>query len=170
ALIQLCHQRAGRQDGSGPRPQLIIKASLDTLAGTAGSPAGELESGVPVPSETVRRIACDAAITRITGMNELDLEISRASRTIPPSTRTALVNRDRHCIVAGCDRPPKWCDAHHLRHWSDGGLTKLGNLLLLCRQHHRMVHEDGFELRHESNGRWKLIPPTRRIDHHARSA
>ena len=170
ALIQLCHQRAARQDGAGPRPQLIIKASLDTLAGTAGSPAGELESGTPVPAETVRRLACDAAITRITGLGELDGEVSRASRTIAPSTRTALVHRDRHCVAGACDRPANWCDGHHLRFWSEGGATNLTNLVLLCRQHHRMVHEEGFQLRRESPNRWVLIPPPRRIAQKARSA
>ena len=170
ALIQLCYQRAARGDGSGPRPQLIIKASLDTLAGTAGSPAGEMESGVPVPAETVRRLACDAAITRITGAGELEGEVSRASRTIPPSTRTALVHRDRHCVAGSCDRPANWCDGHHLRFWSEGGPTALTNLVLLCRQHHRMVHEGGFQLRQEGPGRWVLVPPTRRIAARARSA
>ena len=170
ALIQLCHQRAGRQDGTGPRPQLIIRANLDTLAGTAGAPAGELESGTPIPAETVRRLACDAAITRIIGAGELDVEISRAARTIPPSTRTALVHRDRHCVAGSCDRPPSWCDAHHRRHWSDGGRTTLANLVLLCRVHHNMVHEQGYELRQDTSGRWKLIPPMHRTEHHARSA
>ena len=52
--------------------------------------------------------------------------------------------RDRHCQFPGCDRPPAWCDGHHLRHWIDGGETKLSNLILLCRRHHRLVHEGGF--------------------------
>lgn len=170
ALIDLCHQGGARKDGSGPRPQLVIRASVDTLAGTAGAPAGDLEWGGPIPAETVRRLACDAALTRLTGAHEIDLEISRASRSIPPSTRRALVARDRHCVAGGCDRPPDWCDGHHRRHWSDGGPTTLANLVLLCRRHHKMVHEGGFELRAVSSGRWALVPPTRRIDAHARSA
>ena len=60
-----------RRDGSGPRPQLVIRASLDTLAGLPGAPAGELEGGGTVPAETVQRHACDSAITRITGQGEL---------------------------------------------------------------------------------------------------
>ena len=159
ALVELCHQRAGRQDGTGPRPQLVIRASLDTLAGTAGAPGGELESGTPVPAETVRRLACDAALTRITGAGEIDLEITRASRTIPPATRRALVARDKHCVAGGCDRPPDWCDGHHRRFWTDGGPTTLTNLVLLCRRHHRMVHEGGFELSQGADGRWALTRP-----------
>ena len=159
ALVELCHQRGGRHDGTGPRPQLVIRASLDTLAGTAGAPAGELESGTPVPAETVRRLACDAALTRITGAGEIDLEISRASRSIPAATRRALVARDHHCVAGGCDRPPDWCDGHHRRFWTDGGPTTLANLVLLCRRHHRMVHEGGFELQRLGDGRWALSRP-----------
>src|SRR5947209_5610214 len=99
ALVELCRQGSGsRRDGAGPRPQLIIRASFDTLAGTKGAPAGELEGGGTVPAETVQRYACDSAITRITGRGELDHELSHATRTIPASTRRALETRDRHCV------------------------------------------------------------------------
>src|ERR1700737_1292395 len=98
ALVELGRQGSGKRDGPGPRPQLIIRASLDTLAGTPGAPAGELESGGTVPAATVQRLACDSAISYIAGRGELDAEISHASRSIPPATRRALVARDRHCV------------------------------------------------------------------------
>jgi len=111
ALMELCRQASGsKRDGAGPRPQLIIRASLDTLAGTRGAPAGELEGGGTIPAETVQRQACDSAIVRITGQGELDHELNHASRTIPASTRRALEARDRHCVFPGCTRPPIWCD------------------------------------------------------------
>src|SRR5438445_1698127 len=72
---------AAKRDGAGPRPQLVIRASLDTLAGTRGAPAGELEGGGTVPAETVQRYACDSAISRITGQGELEHELNHASRT-----------------------------------------------------------------------------------------
>ncbi|HYU62750.1 MAG TPA: DUF222 domain-containing protein, partial [Verrucomicrobiae bacterium] len=73
ALVELGRQGSGsKRDGAGPRPQLIIRASLDTLAGTRGAPAGELEGGGTVPAETVQRYACDSAISRITGQGELE--------------------------------------------------------------------------------------------------
>jgi hypothetical protein len=159
ALIELCQQGgASKRDGSGPRPQLIIRASLDTLAGTPGAPAGELEGGGTVPAETVQRYACDSAITRITGAGELDHELSRASRTIPPSTRRALEARDRTCVFKGCSRPPVWCDGHHLVWWTRGGQTSLPNLALLCRPHHRLVHEGGWSLTRTKN-EWLAAPP-----------
>ena len=146
-------------DGSGPRPQLIITASVDTLAGILGAPAGRLESGATIPSATVQRYACDSAISRITGLGELEHEISHASRTIPPATRRALAARDRACVANGCGRPPAWCDGHHLVFWTKGGPTTLENLALVCRRHHRMVHEDGWELRRLAANRWVLVRP-----------
>ncbi len=170
ALIELCHRPGAKSsDGAGPRPQLVIRASIDTLAGTTGSPAGELEWGAPIPAETVRRLACDAALTRITSRGELDAETSRATRTIPPATRRALATRDRGCVAPGCGRPPDWTDAHHIKHWVHGGETTAANLVLLCRRHHRMVHEGGFRLQAVEGGRWALTPPYRR-EAHARSA
>jgi hypothetical protein len=119
ALIELCRQGSGnKRDSSGPRPQLIIRASLDTLAGMRGAPAGELEGGATVPAETVQRHACDTALIRITGQAELEHELSHASRTIAPSTRRALESRDRSCVFEGCGRPPIWpyC-ADHITGW-----------------------------------------------------
>jgi Domain of unknown function (DUF222) len=155
--------------GGGPRPLLIIKASLDTLAGTTGAPAGELEWGGTIPAETVRRLACDAAITRITGLGELEHEITHAARTTPPATRRAMIARDHHCVFPGCDRPPPWCDSHHLIFWADCGPTKLENLALVCGPHHRKVHEEGWKLLRDKDGRWHATPPPRLIPARARS-
>jgi hypothetical protein len=171
ALMELCRQGSGgKRDGAGPRPQLIIRASLDTLAGTPGAPAGELEGGGTVPAATVQRYACDSAIVRITGQGELEHELNRAARTLPASTRRALEARDRHCVFPGCTRPPIWCDGHHLVWWTRGGETALPNLALLCRPHHRMVHEEGWRLVRHKDGRFTAIPPPRSVLASARSA
>jgi Domain of unknown function (DUF222)/HNH endonuclease len=69
------------------------------------------------------------------------LEVGRATRVVSPAQRTALGVRDGGCVVPGCDRPPGWCEAHHLRHWLHGGATDLDNLVLLCWTHHHAVHE-----------------------------
>jgi hypothetical protein len=159
-LIELLSRKsAGSSDGSGPRPQLIVRVSVDTLAGALNSPAGELDGGGTIPAETVRRLACDAALSRITGSGELAGEIGKASRTIPPATRRALAERDRGCVAETCNRPPQWTDAHHVKHWAHGGPTTMPNLILLCRPHHRMVHEEGWGLRRMANGRWALTRP-----------
>jgi hypothetical protein len=161
ALIELCRQRAsGKRDGTGPRPQLIIRASVDTLAGLAG--------GGTVPAATVQRYACDTALIRITGRGELEHELTHATRTIPPSTRRALEARDQHCVFEGCDRRLNWCDGHHLVWWIKGGPTTLSNLALLCRPHHRMVHEEGWTLERR-DGRFRAIPPPRSVRPRSRS-
>src|SRR5438046_3130147 len=171
ALVELGRLGTGsKRDGAGPRPQLIVRASLDTLAGIKGAPAGELEGGGTVPAETVQRIACDSAISRITGQGELDHELNHASRTLPASTRRALEARDRHCVFPGCTRPIVWCDGHHLVWWTRGGPTALPNLALLCRPHHRMVHEENWRLVRQKDGRVSAMPPPRPVLPHARSA
>ena len=85
------------------------------------------------------------------------LSVGRATRTIPAAIRTALIIRDRHC--PGCGRPASWADAHHLVHWIEGGPTDLSNLCLLCRRCHRLVHEGGWRLIRDPDGRLKAIPP-----------
>ncbi|HIE94818.1 MAG TPA: HNH endonuclease [Acidobacteria bacterium] len=92
------------------------------------------------------------------------LDVGRKTRTIPPAIRRALASRDRHGCFPGCES--RHCDAHHVRHWADGGATRLNNLVLLCRRHHRAVHEAGFavaleeddEVRFTHPGGWPLVP------------
>ena len=70
------------------------------------------------------------------------LDVGRKTRTVPSAIRRALDHRDRGCRFPGCGN--RFCDAHHIKHWADGGETRLDNLVLLCRRHHRAVHEQGF--------------------------
>jgi len=108
------------------------------------------DSQVPVSAETTRRIACDAGKVRITHRSGQILSVGRKTRTIPPPIRRALEFRDQGCRFPGCTS--KHCDAHHIVHWADGGETKLSNLVLLCRRHHRLLHESGFSLRMSEAG------------------
>jgi hypothetical protein len=86
------------------------------------------------------------------------LEVGRATRVVAPAQRAALAVRDGGCVFPGCDRPLAWCDAHHLWHWVDGGPTDLGNLAMVCRAHHRRVHEEGWQLTRGPNGRFTATP------------
>jgi hypothetical protein len=97
------------------------------------------------------------------------LEVGRATRVVQPAQRSALAVRDGGCVFPDCDRPLAWCDAHHLRHWVNGGPTDLDNLALLCRAHHRAVHEGGWRLIRGPDGRFTATPPdppTRRSHRH----
>jgi hypothetical protein len=90
------------------------------------------------------------------------LEVGRASRVITAAQRAALAVRDHGCVIPGCDRPLAWCEGHHLVHWLDGGNTDLDNLALLCRAHHRAVHEGGWRLGRDPDGQLTATPPDRR--------
>ena len=90
------------------------------------------------------------------------LEVGRASRVVQVAQRTALAVRDGGCVFPGCTRPLAWCEAHHLRHWLHGGPTDLANLALLCRAHHRAVHEGGWRLQRHPDGQLTAVPPHRR--------
>ena len=85
------------------------------------------------------------------------LDVGRKTRTVPPSIRRALQARDRSCRFPGCTA--RRCDAHHVTHWIDGGATSLDNLLLLCRRHHRAVHEGGFALIRHDHGQVRFLRP-----------
>jgi hypothetical protein len=83
---------------------------------------------------------------------------------VSPGQHRALVVRDQHCRFPGCTRPGSWCEAHHVVHWVDGGLTKLGNLVLLCTRHHWKVHEGGWHLFLREGGQIEVLRPT--LDFH----
>ena len=150
ALGEICRRYLDSSDRptvGGERPHLTMTVDVQAMGGGAGG-TGELDHVGPVDPEIARRMACDASIMRVVlaGPSE-PLDVGRRTPVIPPAMRRAVIVRDRHCRFPGCDRPHTWCDAHHVLHWADGGPTALPNLLLLCRRHHRMVHQrDGFRL------------------------
>jgi len=78
---------------------------------------------------------------------------------VSPGLRRALAARDRGCVFVGCDRAPAHCDGHHITSWLDGGPTDLDNLVLLCRVHHRLVHDGGWRLRRDDDGVVTVTPP-----------
>ena len=164
ALVEVCRRQLDAGDlpaAGGQRPHLTLTASIDTLRGEPGHPPADVQWGLPVPGETARRIACDAAAAMVVlDAQGAPIGAGRSTRVIPPALRRALVVRDGGCTFPGCDRPPDWTDAHHLEHWADGGPTDLANLTLLCRRHHRMVHEEGWRLA-RGDGRMIAIPPDR---------
>ena len=95
----------------------------------------------------------------------LDLGMTR--RLFDRYQRIALAVRDQGCVFAGCDRPPAWCEAHHLKAWKHGGPTDLANGCLLCSFHHHLIHQGEWELVMASDGIVEAIPP-QRIDPHRR--
>ena len=90
------------------------------------------------------------------------LDLGRATRVVSPAQRQALAVRDGGCVFPGCRRPVGWCEAHHVWHWLDGGPTDLGNLALVCREHHRAIHDGGWHLARGPDGRFTATRPYRR--------
>ncbi|NNF41304.1 MAG: DUF222 domain-containing protein, partial [Woeseiaceae bacterium] len=111
-----------------------------------------IEGGPHVTAVTSRRVACDCSVVGIKeDENGEPLSIGRRSRSIPPPMRRALQHRDGGCRFPGCTNT-RFVDGHHIKHWADGGETSLDNLVLLCRHHHRLVHEGGFACEKTAGG------------------
>lgn len=129
-----------------PRTTLMLHADPASLAGDDDGAVLHVDDGPSVPVELGRRLTCDAMVT-VAGLNH-----GRTQRVVTAAQRRALDERDgRVCWVAGCECR-HGLDAHHVRHWCQGGRTDLDNLVLLCPFHHRLVHEGGWRLRR--HGRW----------------
>ena len=153
ALCEIAETYLNHPENAGTtadRYQVVVHVTKD-------QPVAQLENGPCVhppgtmSAETSRRISCDCSTTTIVEDETGEpLNIGRRSRTIPPPMRRALQARDGGCRFPGCTRH-RFCDGHHIRHWRDGGETSLDNLVLLCRHHHRLVHEGGFDCR-KTNG------------------
>ena len=107
----------------------------------------------PISAATARRIACDAGMLPVVlGTYGEVLDLGRTARVFSPAQRIALAVRDGGCRWPGCDRPPSWCEAHHLDEWSHGGATDLNNGVLLCRHHHLLIHNNGWKVLRSENG------------------
>jgi hypothetical protein len=142
----------------GERYQVVVHVDAAVLA-DAGQPGQSvLEDGPRVPAGTSQRLACDA--TRVIMHHDADgrvTEIGARTRTIPPALRRALHHRDHGCRFPGCGA--RFGQGHHIRHWAQGGPTTLSNLALLCRRHHRAVHEEGYQVERQPGGALQFRRP-----------
>ncbi len=147
-------------DNGGDRPQVVVTLNYDTLLRQLGT--ATLDDGTRLSATEARLMACDAAIipTVLDGKGQV-LDVGRARRTCTGPLRRALIIRDRGCTFPGCDRPPQWTHAHHLRSWSDGGPTSVGNTALLCGYHHHVIHRGDWEIRiNPADGLPEFLPPS----------
>ncbi|MCG5439263.1 HNH endonuclease signature motif containing protein [Micromonospora foliorum] len=162
ALGEICRLalRTGQlPDNGGDRPQVVVTVSMGDLVN--GVRAGTLETGTRLTPGAVRRLACDAGVLPVVlGGNSQVLDVGRQRRLFTGPLRRALVLRDGGCAFPGCDRPPRWCDGHHIRHWADGGTTALDNAVLLCGYHHRFIHRGDWTVRIAADGRPDFLPPS----------
>ena len=146
----------------GERYQIVVHVDAPVLADPDRPGQSVLEGGHHVSAETSRRLACDAS--RVVMRHHSDgraTEVGARTRTIPAALRRALQHRDRGCRFPGCGL--RFTQGHHIQHWAAGGPTTLSNLVLLCRRHHRSVHEDGFQVQRLGDGEVEFLRPDGRM-------
>jgi hypothetical protein len=135
-----------------------VTISYDAL--TRSLTAATLDTGERITTATARRLACDAQLLPVVlGGSGQVLDTGRARRLATGPLRRAVIARDRGCAFPDCDRPPRWCDCHHLISWADGGRTDLDNLVLLCRRHHRLAHRRDWQVRLGHDRLPEFLPP-----------
>jgi hypothetical protein len=154
-LIDLMLRADGLPEHGGePVTLTLTMAYRDLVEQTGFAMADDHER---VPAALVRRLACNAGVIPVVlGGRSEPMDIGRKTRTFPAAIRRLLVARDRGRAFPGCDRPPKHCDAHHIRFWSHGGETSVDNAVLLCR--HTLIHQSDWEVK-LLNGAPTFIPP-----------
>jgi hypothetical protein len=119
----------------------------------------ELDHEHTLAVETARRLSCDCSLVGIVEDEHGEpLDVGRKTRSISPAMQRALKSRDGGCRFPGCDRT-RFVEGHHVKHWAEGGETKLSNLITLCWFHHRLVHEGGFALRTTDDGVFVFTRP-----------
>jgi hypothetical protein len=147
----------GDARSGGERHQVIVHVDEAALAGS-GDGECVLAEGPALAPETARRLACDSSVVRLTQRDGETLSVGRKTRSVPTPLRRALRRRDRGCRFPGCENH-RFVDAHHVRHWARGGATALSNLVLLCRRHHRLVHEGGYSVERRADGTFRFRDP-----------
>ncbi len=150
AMADLALARAPGERSGGERAQVVVHVDAAVLAGDEGGRC-ELEEGPAISPETARRIACDASLVTLLEREGETLSVGRKTRSVSGALRRALQARDRGCRFPGCENT-RFLDAHHVQHWAKGGETRLDNLILLCRPHHRYLHEEGCRLERLEDG------------------
>ncbi len=135
-----------QSSSAADRYQVVVHVDEAALRGGAGR--------ADLPVDTVKRLSCDGSLVTVTEDEDgTPLDVGRKQRTVSAPLKRALWARDRGCSFPGCDHK-HYVDAHHIEHWADGGATSLDNLTLLCSHHHRLLHEGGFRMRRDAEGRW----------------
>ena len=148
----------GPPGAPGERQQIVVHVDEQTLR-DGGAGRCEFEEGPSMAVETVRRLACDASLVHLHEDDQgTPLDVGRKTRVLPPGIRRALKSRDQGCRFPGCPNT-RYVDAHHIRHWAQGGETKLSNLVQLCRFHHRQVHEGRVVIQRLDDGALRFVRP-----------
>lgn len=161
-IFQLALTTGDLPANGGDRAQVVVTMTLDALTNTIG--AATFDTGARMTPDAARRIACDAGIVpAVLDSAGMPLDVGRERRLINGTLRRALVLRDKGCSFPHCDRPARWCQGHHAVSWLDGGITSIGNSVLVCGAHHRLLHHSDWQVFIAADGLPTFIPP-RQLD------
>jgi hypothetical protein len=150
AVAESALARAPSALSGGPRHEVVVHVDLGALV-QDGDGSARLRDGPAICSHTARRLGCDSTLTTVLERDGEILSVGRKTRAVPTPIRRGLEVRDQGCRFPGCNHR-RWVDAHHVKHWVDGGETSLDNLVLLCRHHHRLLHEGDYKLEVDPDG------------------
>ena len=169
ALLDLAEvSMVAANEPRGERARVVVHVDAGALCADSRG-RSELEDGPLIAPETARRLGCDADVVARIERDGLPVSVGRSRRTVPPALRRLLEAREgKTCCFPGCERR-RHLQAHHRQHWAHGGETSLENLVLLCYQHHRVVHEGGYTVEGDAESGirfrnrhgivWPLAPP-----------
>lgn len=143
ALVNLVETASRVATGSrygSERNMVVIHVDERTLENEGGGVC-ETKGGSSISAETAKAIACDATIQKVFVGKSGQVQHATSARRSPPTwMRRVLRHRDVTCKFPGCDED-RFLDAHHIKHWAEGGPTTLTNLVQLCWFHHQRVHD-----------------------------
>jgi hypothetical protein len=164
--IEVSATKGGRPDGLVAMADAALRGDAPERSPTevvvhidAATLDGHVDDGGGISAEASRRLCCDAGLVPVVeDARGATLDVGRRTRSVPAAIRRALSLRDCGCRFPGCERR-HGVHAHHLHHWIDGGETSLANLASLCHRHHRYVHEYGFSVTRDDEGRLEFLDP-----------
>ncbi len=162
ALVAICegHLSAGSRRGfvAGPRASVVVHVDRQVLEDPGAEGCAHVEGVGVVSAHTVQRLVCDASVSRVAFRPDGTAVPEGRTRQVPDSLRRAVRTRDGGCRWPGCERR-RYVDVHHVVFVSRGGRTRLTNLTTLCRAHHRLVHEGGYDLAMDRHARVTVTAP-----------
>lgn len=154
----------GGEPGSNP-PNLDVLVDVATATGMQPELAlarRDLEGIGPITSEALDQLCCGATVRRVLMAGEsIVLDMGRKARFATPSQARAIRIRDGGCIFPSCDRPPAWCDIHHIDGWLNGGNTDVARMCCLCRRHHTLIHNSQWTIVVQPDGSFRVTHPIR---------
>lgn len=153
--LVVLHTTAAELLAAAPDDAASAEAPSCARTGLVRDGRGRVRS---MSARTLWRLACSARLTLAVDHDGHPADLGRAQRAPDARLRRLLLARDRTCRFPGCGAT-RYLHAHHVQFWSDDGPTDLDNLVLLCNSHHRIVHQQHWELRPVGPGRWTFHAP-----------